>query len=109
MMVLFLQQLCYILFLYQFSVVGRCIPSIFKDMADYAATLTDGSNNIQTKDGTDVNGNLMDEASEYVSHNTCLMSHNVDFTSQDIGFISHNIYFIFHNIDFISHTIGFMS
>lgn len=47
------------------SVVGRCIPSVFVDGLDYAATMaTTGGTNLESKDGTAITGDVLNTASQ---------------------------------------------
>ena len=48
------------------SVVGRCIPSFFFDLADYAATQTDSDtgDNLKNMDGTEITGDNINTASQ---------------------------------------------
>ena len=47
------------------SVVGRCIPSVFIDGLDYAAQMTtSGGTGLEAADGTAINGNVLNTASQ---------------------------------------------
>lgn len=50
------------------DLVGRCIPSIFVDGLDYAAQLTtSNSTGLENKDGTIINGDVLNTASQYLA------------------------------------------
>ncbi|XP_053381020.1 choline transporter-like protein 2 isoform X2 [Mercenaria mercenaria] len=51
------------------DLVGRCIPSVFIDGLDYAATMvsSSGSYNLTSKDGIDINGDVLNTASQYLA------------------------------------------
>ncbi|XP_067661086.1 choline transporter-like protein 2 [Haliotis asinina] len=50
------------------AVIGRCIPSIFGQVADLASDLTtSGGYALQAADGTNVTGNALDSASYYLA------------------------------------------
>ena len=54
------------IFFFFFSVVGRCIPSFFLDLTNYAANLVSdtSANELENIDGTKITGDEINTASQ---------------------------------------------
>ncbi|XP_060561475.1 choline transporter-like protein 2 [Ruditapes philippinarum] len=61
-------DLCAAYFVPTTDLVGRCIPSVFIDGLDYAAQMTTtGGTGLEAADGTSINGDVLNTASQYLA------------------------------------------